>query len=305
MAYRTLSLLAASALFAAAAGPAGAQSAGADRRMDRLEQSVRTLQATVLQAQATGQPVVVRPEGPDPVLTTMQQRVADLEQTLQRINGQLENLTFEIEQAKRAEAAAETDRRTTLQALNERVGRLDSQVAALTAAMAPPEPLAVGPNDARTAPDATGRAQAEATGALDDQVAQRPPPANPGEAFTQARALFAADDYEAAAAAFQDFVARYPTNTRAPEAYYWLGESFFLRRGYQTATGAYASALRTNPNTSWAPAAYARLAQSLANSNQNAQACAALATFDQRYAARASAAVKANAQTARTRARCG
>jgi len=296
MAYRVLSLLAA-ALIAGAAGPAQAQTAGAERRMERLEQSVRALQATVLQAQATGQPVVVRPEGPDPVLAAMQERVTDLETTLQRLNGQIETLGLDIERARRAEAAAETERRTALQAINERIGRLDGQIAALTAAMAPPEPLAVGPNDARTAPDAGGTLEGQAAGSA--------PPANAGEAFTQARALFTAGDHEASGAAFQDFVTRYPTNTRTPEAYYWLGETYFARRGYQTATGAYASALRTRPATTWAPAAMARLAQSLANANQPGQACAALAEFDQRYAARASAAVKANAQTARTRARCG
>lgn len=297
MAYRVLSLLSASALFAAAALPAQAQNAGIERRMERLEQAVRAVQATVLQAQATGQPVVVRPEGPDPILTAMQERVTDLETTIQRLNGQIETLGIELDQAKRAEAAAETERRNALQTLTERVSRLDEQVTTLTAAMAPSEPLAVGANDARTAPDAGGT--------LGGQLAAQTPPANAGEAFTRARALFNGGDYEGAGTAFQDFVARYPTNTRAPEAYYWLGESYFARRGYQTATAAYASALQSNPTTSWAPAAMARLAQSLANSNQNQQACAAIATFNERYAARATAAVKANAQTARTRARCG
>lgn len=301
MASRALPFLAAGVLMASLAGPAAAQNA-ADRRMERLEQSVRALQATVLQAQATGQPVVVRPEGPDPALTQMQERVADLESTLQRINGQVETLGFEIEQAKRADAAAETERRNALAALTERVGRLDSQIATLTAAMAP-EPLAAGPNDARTAPDATARAQAGDAGVLTPPPPA--PPANAGEAFTRARALYTAGEFESAATAFEDFVARYPTNARAPEAYYWLGESFFARRGYQTATAAYANALRTRPTTAWAPTAYAKLAQSLANSNQLPQACAALAEFDQRYAARASAAAKTAAQAARTRAKCG
>ena len=298
MASRALSFLAAGVLMASLAGPAAAQTA-ADRRMERLEQSVRALQATVLQAQATGQPVVVRPEGPDPALTQMQERVADLESTLQRINGQVETLGFEIEQAKRADAAAETERRNALAALSERVGRLDSQIATLTAAMAP-EPLAAGPNDARTAPDATAGAQANDPGVLTPPA----PPANAGEAFTRARALYTAGDFEDAAAAFEDFVARYPTNARAPEAYYWLGESLFARRGYQTATAAYANALRTRPTTAWAPTAMAKLAQSLALSNQAPQACAALADFNERYAARASAAAKTAAQAARTRAKC-
>ena len=306
MAYRIVLSLAVGALIVAAAGPTLAQSsAGLDRRMERLEQSMRALQTTVLQAQATGQPVVVRPEGPDPILVTTQERVADLEQTIQRLNGQVETLTLELEQARRAEAAANADRATAVQTLTERLGRLDAQVATLSAAIGPVDSDTLGPNDARTAPDAGGVAPA-GPGTLDGQLSAAPqaPPANAAEAFSRARALMDASNFEAAATAFQDFIARYPTNARTPEAYFWLGESFFNRRGYQTATAAYASALRDRPTGNWAPAAMARLAQSLAFSNQSAQACAALAEFNTRYAARASAAVKTNAQAARTRARC-
>lgn len=296
MSHRVLTLMAAGALVAAT--PALAQNTGLDRRMERIEQSMRALQATVLQAQATGQPVVVRPEGPDPEFNALQDRVADLEQTLQRVNGQIEMLTLEVEQARRNEAAAEADRRGAMAALTERLGRLETQVAALSTLVSA-EAVAEATSDLTGAPaPATG-------GTLNDQAAAPAAPANATEAFTQARALFTAGDHEAAGRAFEDLVARYPTSTRAPEAFYWLGESYFARRGYQTATAAYASALRNNPTTAWAPAAMARLAQSLANSNQAGQACAALAQFDKQYAARASAAVKANAQTARTRARCG
>jgi tol-pal system protein YbgF len=296
MSYRLVTLFAAVAL--AATTPALAQNTGLDRRMERIEQSVRALQATVLQAQATGQPVVVRPEGPDPEFNALQNRVADLEQTLQRVNGQLEMLTLEIEQASRNAAAAEADRRGALQAMSDRMGRIETQLAALST-------LVSAEAVAEATSDLTGATAPATGGTLNGQAAAPAAPANATEAFTQARALFTAGDHEAAGRAFEDLVARYPTSTRAPEAFYWLGESYFARRGYQTATAAYASALRNNPTTAWAPAAMARLAQSLANSNQAGQACAALAQFDQQYAARASAAVKANAQTARTRARCG
>jgi TolA-binding protein len=219
--------------------------------------------------------------------------VNDLEMTIQRLNAQAETLAFEIEQAKRADALAETDRQRTLQGLTDRLARIETQMSAFATPPDGVEPLAQGPNDALRSPDADI-----------PPPPPPPPPANAAEAFAQARALFTANDHAAAATAFEDFVARYPTNARAPEAYYWLGESYFVRRGYQTATAAYANALKSRPGTAWAPSAMARLAQALANSNQNAQACAALADFDRTYAARATATAKANAQTARTRAKC-
>lgn len=294
-----------------AASPAAAQTAGADRRLERIERDLRTVQSIVMQAQATGQPVVVKPEGPDPALNALQTRSEDLESTVRRLNGQMETLGHDLEQTRRAEAAAEAERSSLAQLLNERLSRIEAQLTALTQsatasdptlaeAPPPPEPPRRG---GAAAGDATARAQAQDTGVLGG-----PPPAPPAtaaESFTRARDLFTTGEHAAATAAFQDFLARYGSNARAPEAYYWLGESYYAQHGFQNATAAYANALKDRPTNAWAPAAMVRLSQALTQSNQNAQACAALAEFDQRYAAKAAAAVKTNADAVRRRARCG
>lgn len=322
MANRRLSLFLAAGLMALA-GAANAQTAGTDRRFDRIERDLRTLQSIVMQAQATGQPVTVRPEGPDPAVTSLQARVDDLESSLQRINGAVESLGHDLEQARRNEAVAETERRVLLQTLSERLSRMEGQIAALGQSASAADPAltegagASPPNfgapslRGSAAAEATARAQAQDGGVLGGPPAPPPrppppppPPPNASDTFAAARALFAEGQHAAAADAFQDFISRYPTNARAPEAYYWLGESFYAQRGYQNATAAYASALRNRPTTSWAPAAMVRLSQSLLQSNQTAQACAALREFDQRYAARAAAAVKTNADAVRRRAAC-
>jgi tol-pal system protein YbgF len=315
---RTLAVGLSLIALAASAGVAQAQNSGADRRFDRMERDLRTLQSIVMQAQATGQPVVVKPEGPDPAVTALQARVDDLEQTLQRINGQVETVTHELDQAKRADAAAEAERRAQADLLNERLARIEAQLVNLGQAavaadpsLAEVEPPPAPSGDASS--DATARAQAENRGVLGGPPAAPPPPppaarpappATPTEAFNAARALFNRGEHAAAADAFQDFVSRYPTNARAPEAYYWLGESFYAQKGFQNATAAYAAALRNRPTTSWAPAAMVRLSQALLQGGQNTQACAALSEFDQRYASRASAALKTNADAVRRRARC-
>jgi tol-pal system protein YbgF len=328
---RSLRILAvAASLTALAAGQALAQNDGVDRRFDRLERDVRTLQSIVQQAQATGQPVVVRPEGPDPAMTALQVRVTDLEMTLQRINGQMETLAHDLDGLRSAQTADADAARAQAQSINDRFARLEAQINTIgqvatasdpslaeEAPAPPPAPEAGAappprrPNTAAT--DATARAQAQDTGVLGGGRAgpapppppPPPPPASASDVFIAARDRFTSGDQVGATAGFQDFIARYPTNARAPEAYYWLGESYYAQKGWQNATAAYASALRNRPTTSWAPAAMVRLAQALYQSNQAPQACAALTEFDQRYAARASAAVKSNADVVRRRARCG
>ncbi|MEO6377806.1 MAG: tetratricopeptide repeat protein [Caulobacteraceae bacterium] len=277
------------------AGAAHAQS-DADRRFDRLEKSVRTLQSAVSQAQATGAPVVVRPEGPDPAVLALQSRMDELEQSRRSLTGQVETLTNQLEQTSRAREAERAAANADLKAMADRTARLEAQLAAMTA---PPAPVGPDIGLGGPAPDRPLRGGVEPQDG--GQVAEQ----TEASSFRRARDLKAAGDYDMAAASFQDYLARYGTSPRAPEAYYNLGDIYYLRENYRDATAAYASALKARPKTAWAPDAMVRLAESLNLSGQAPQACAAAAEFTQRYAATASAAVKKRATAVRTRAKCG
>jgi tol-pal system protein YbgF len=113
-----------------------------------------------------------------------------------------------------------------------------------------------------------------------------------------------AADYAGAGDALESFLAKYPTDVRAPEAYYWLGESYYVRDQYGDATTAYARALKGWPKTTWAGDALVKLARSLTAVKQPADACTALGEFDRRYADEASAATKTRAAQARVKASC-
>ena len=291
------------------AAPAQAQT-DAERRIDRLEKTIKTLQAVVFQAQATGQPVVVKPEGPDPEIAALRQRIDDIDESRRGLTGQIETLTHDVQEATRARAADQADAAARIRTLNDRIAKLETDLAAAqapptTALDTTPPPPPVDPRTARgrAGADATARAQAADSGVLGTL---RTTPVNDDVgAYRDARALLTSGDYSAATAAFQDYVARYPDSTRTPEAYYWLGETYYLREAYRQSTGAYAAALKSKPKTSWAADAMVRLSESLAQTNQADQACAAVDEFDRAYAAKASAAVKTRAAAVRRRAKCG
>ena len=291
-------VLLATALGFAAIGVAHAQTAD-DRRFDRIERQLKTLQQIVLQAQATGQAVLVRPEGPDPALTAMQQRLDDMEQTLTRLNGGIETAMHDLDTLRRDSAQDNTARGLELRALGDRLTKLEALAAAAAGPVLPDTAAAISPPPGPAPTGVLGG------GANLFAPPAPPPPPTPAQAFQSARAALASGDPAGAASGFQDFITRYPSDARAPEAYYWLGESFYKRKGYTNATAAYASALRSNPRTPWGSAAMVRLAQSLNLGNQPAQACAALSEYDRNYAQRATAAVKADAAALKTRLKCG
>jgi len=287
------------------AGPAFAQSDD-DRRLDRLEKQVRELRAILFQGRDTGQPVVVKPEGPDPEVTALQQRVSDLDDTIRKLNGQIEVLTHDSDEA-RAAANAVRDQngelRGELKDLSDRVAKLEG---ILAPAPPPPPTQAAQPGQSMTPPPPgqTGVLTLPPGGASAAPDAAPPPAPTAADVYKHARALLTANDYPGAVVAFQSFIAQYPSSKEIPAAYYWLGEADIGRQGYADAVPAYANALKGWPKQPWAPDATVKLARALMETNQTDKACAALAEFERRYHKEASPLVKSRAAEIRTRAAC-
>jgi tol-pal system protein YbgF len=123
-------------------------------------------------------------------------------------------------------------------------------------------------------------------------------------AYRAARRTLDSGDYVGGANALQDYLNRYPTSARAPEANYWLGRTLALRNMHAEAAGAYARALRGWPQTAWAGDAVVRLAASLVELKRGSDACKALAEFDGRYRTKAAPAVRTRAKDIGGQAAC-
>ncbi len=271
------------ALLATTALPALAQTPMPDplddrsaKRLERMEKVVRELRSIVFQGRDTGKPVVVQPAETDAQIATLGDRIGDLEQTLQKINGQNEVLTHDLDQARRASDS----QKARGDALETRLAALEKKLADMEAA-----------------------AQAQVA-----QAAQTPPPpappADPAVAFKQARQLLLDGDYASAETAFSTLVANYPDSAKAPEASYWLGETLFVREAYGDAAAAYLSAVRGWPQTSWGADATLKLARALVALKKPADACKALDELGRRYP-KAPAAVLSRAASTRVAAKCG
>lgn len=241
------------------------------KRVDRMEKVVRELRAIVFQAQSTGKPVVVQPADTDARMADLATRVDDLQQALTRVNGTIESLTHDLDVTKRENAA-----------LRDQVKALSDQSAALEQKLAAP-PAA--------APDAEAPAQAP------------PPAASAADAFAHARQLMLSGDYNAAQAAFADYVQAYPDAPKTPEARYWLGKTLSVKGAHAQAAGAYIAAIRGWPKTAWAPDAVVELSRALVALKKPADACQALGELGKRYP-KAPAAVMTRAAAVRTQAKC-
>ncbi len=319
------SLILAAGLILAAAAPVWAQQdpVAAERRIVRLERDLKEVRDIVLQARSTGKPVEIKEVGPDPELVGLRSRIDDLDQTLRQMNGQIETLTHDLDQA-RAELAAQK----------------------LANAPPAPVPLPTGPLlplSIEAAPAQTETAPAPVLQPMPKPVAQeavplpvqsaqpqtapaptplsapmpKPEPTKPvvkavpavkrtpaDQAYAAARQLLLDGQYVDASNALRDYVTRYgDTAANAPEARYWLGETMYVQDAYAEAAGAYIGALRGWPATPWAPDAVVKLSLSLIALKKPADACSTLDEFARRFPKPAPA-LASRAALARTKAQC-
>jgi TolA-binding protein len=241
------------------------------RRLDQLDRNVRRLERAVTQRNAAGQPVLVEP---DPEVVTLQARVngmdrrlQDLEATVLRVNGDLERLTFALDESERDGAALRT-----------RLTDADQRIAALEKA-------------------------AEEAAELTGPIVANSPTGDAGQDLAAAVRLTATDPARGARA-LETVVVTWPDTPQAREANSRLGDLRAAADDQAGAIQAYAAALSGWPRVSWAGETTLKLAAALNAADRDAQACGALGEFTRRYAEAAPAALRTRATQLRTRAEC-
>lgn len=243
-----------------------------DRRsLERLDRNVRRLERALTQRNAAGQPVIMEPE-PEVValtsrVTIMDRRLNDLEATLQRVNGDLERLTFQLDETVRDNAALTTRLRTA----ETRLGDI--------------------------------AAAAEREAELNAPISSTSPTGDAARDLAAAARL-AASDPALGDRALQTVALAWPDTPQAREANARLGDLRVSAGDQAGAVAFYAAALDGWPTTPWAGATVLELATALNATDRKTQACAALGEFDRRYAEAGSAALRARAGELRTRFAC-
>lgn len=126
---------------------------------------------------------------------------------------------------------------------------------------------------------------------------------NPKQAYEVAYGYLLQQNYGAAESAFDDFLRRYPNDSLAGNAQYWLGESLFVRGQYKAAASAFLKGYQTYGRSAKAPDSLLKLAMSLDRLGQKDAACSSYSELSTRFP-NAPAHVKTRAQTERQRIGC-
>jgi tol-pal system protein YbgF len=242
----------------------------------------------------------------DPVAETLMRRLDEMEYQLRELTSESERLAFENRQLR--QQIEELQARPVAEAPVEDPALMDDEAVAWMQEGLDPqsgESVAVVDPD-----DPYGEARAAATGVLgapsgnaDGMPLPEAEARDPAELFAEAHGQLLDGDFDGAQSGFETFVNDNPDHAMAGEAWYWLGETFFVRSDFAEAADAYIAALRAQPNGEKAPDSLVRLAASLNGMGRQADACATLGRFAGQFP-NASAASRARARRESVRAGC-
>jgi tol-pal system protein YbgF len=210
----------------AAATPAHAQRQSLGDRVTALEQQAAA------QRQASSQASV-----------DQLNRINQLQMEVQSLRGLVEQLQNEIEQLKQRG-------RDQYDALDVRLQRLEGGGSRPAATPPPASAAATQPSDSAPEPAAATPPPAASVPAS---------PADEAAAYGAAFESLKAGDFVASARGFHDFLQAYPSASLAPNAWYWLGESYYVTQNYELAGEAFDTLLTHFPDSNKAADALLKL----------------------------------------------
>ncbi len=198
--------------------------------------------------------------------------VADLATQIQllqgdiaKLRGQIEVVTYELEQSQKRQRDLYVD-------LDTRLRKIESAAAA---APVPPDASAA----AAGAPPGGPAPPPEAAGAPPPNVAAAAPPpraANDGvaeqRAYDAALDFFKRGDYQGAINGFGSFVKTYPRSPLVASAQYWIGNAQYARRDYRASIATQRQLLKEFPDNSKVPDAMLNIASAQADMGDSAAA---------------------------------
>ncbi|GAA0713882.1 tol-pal system protein YbgF [Dokdonella soli] len=259
--------------------PANAQRLSLAERVDRLEQQAS-------------------PQNGHGNAVDLVNQISALQSQVQSLQGQVEELKHALDEAKQRNKDQYID-------LDSRIGRLEGGGATAPRAASPagasvpradtrPPDVDLGSpaNNPPPAPARNGKVgdltDADRAAAPGDVAGANPPtaPGDPGTENTAYNDAFAAlkdGRYAESARRFQTFIDQYPSGELTGNAYYWLGESYYVTQNYKIAQQSFETLLQRYPNSQKAPDALLKIGYSQYEQKQWDQAEATLNKVVQTY----------------------
>lgn len=207
----------------------------------------------------------------------MVNQVQQLQAQVQQLQGQIEELQHQLQDLQDKGKAQYTD-------LDSRLGRLEGHGAGTNTPAAGGNAAPASSGSAATAtPTASAPATAAAPTPSGGSAPAAAPDANAQSAYDAAFKALRGGDYAQASRGFRSFIQQYPDNALTPNAWYWLGESYYVTMNYPVALEAFQRLLSQFPQSEKAPDALLKVGYSQLELKQDDAGKATLQSVASKY----------------------
>lgn len=172
-------------------------------------------------------------------------------------------------------------------------GNVTGGSVAETTQSVPPADADAGQGPVQHADQATGETQVAALPSTDD----------PEELYRNSYEFILSGDYGTAEEGFRSHIDRFPSDQKAADAHFWLGEALLGQKKYRDAAEVFLAASKQYPSSKKAPDMLLKLGVSLVGLDQKDVACATFAEISKRYP-NSSGALKERVKQERALAAC-
>ena len=298
-------------LASVAAGPVAAQSDPLIQRVGKLEKEMTAVQRKVFPNGVAiepeignGAPAMAAGNPASSPVADLNARVDALESQLQSLTGQVENDGNRVRKLEDALKAYDA-RLKALEGTGPVVSNDTNASIAPAVAVVAAKPAIAPPKAANAAPKPGASIKADPGRKAAIEAVEIPATGDATEdAYTYAFRLWTAKLYPEAQMKLKEFVAKYPSNKRASYAQNLLGRAYLDEGKPALASVAFYDNYQKMPRGERAPESLSWLGVALTRLKKPADACKVYKEFDDVYAAKAGAELKAKVAKGKTDAKC-
>ncbi|MFO0389548.1 MAG: tol-pal system protein YbgF [Alphaproteobacteria bacterium] len=265
-------------------------------RVDRLERDIMLMQKQLARSGVNVATSSSANQGELAPSADTEVRLTSMEESMRDLQGKVEENDFQVRQMKEMLEKFQKDTefrfnelsQNTAPAGNTATDTLTSPEKPVETTLKPRAVKAVG-NEAAETDDADTQPTNDGQTTAGDGVLRVPEPGDaetfdtPRDLYNYAFRLLNQTRYEEAAQSFGTFTKKYPKDPLVGNAYYWQGETFYIRRDYVNAADAFRQGFESLPNGPKAPDNLLKLAMSLDALDRGKEACIVLGQITTKF----------------------
>ena len=199
------------------------------------------------------------------LIKTEEEASLDTRHLLEKLERTSALLREQIEQTRSTTQRRDQDLSIRVKALESRIDNVIHQPRSVSES---PEGTTPNPTNPSSDPKATQTGIPASPNSSEERAGAE----NEASAFRSAYKVYLNGNYDRASVEFQRFVTNYPSTTLTPQAYYYLGESFYVQKQYDPAKQALEQVISRYPSSKYRSHALYKLGQIMLEIDQRSKA---------------------------------